>query len=129
MDPRDLAYAGAAEQARLLAAGTVTAPALLDVYLDRIARLDPELRSYRVVLTDSPRRGAARAQGRLNAGERLPLLGVPIAIKDDVDVAGEVTTYGTSAHGPARTQDAEVMRRLREAGAGARRTSRAARGV
>ncbi|MGH3643566.1 MAG: amidase, partial [Mycobacterium sp.] len=47
MDPRDLAYAGAAEQARLLAAGTVTAPALLDVYLDRIARLDRELRSYR----------------------------------------------------------------------------------
>jgi len=117
MDPRDLAYAGAAEQARLLAAGTVTAPALLDVYLDRITRLDPELRSYRVVLTDSARREAAAAQDRLNAGERLPLLGVPIAIKDDVDVAGEVTTYGTSAHGPARTQDAEVVRRLREAGA------------
>jgi amidase len=117
MDPRDLAYAGAAEQARLLAAGTVTAPALLDVYLDRIARLDPELRSYRVVLTASARREAAAAQDRLNAGERLLLLGVPIAIKDDVDVAGEVTTYGTSAHGPARTQDAEVVRRLRAAGA------------
>src|SRR5882762_3231259 len=117
MDPRDLAYAGAAEQARLLAAGTVTAPALLDVYLDRIARLDPELRSYRVVLTDSARREAAAAQDRLNAGERLPLLGVPIAIKDDVDVAGEVTTYGSAAHGPAATQDAEVVRRLREAGA------------
>jgi amidase len=53
----------------------------------------------------------------LNAGERLPLLGVPIAIKDDVDVAGEVTTYGSAAHGPARAQDAEVVRRLREAGA------------
>ena len=42
---------------------------------------------------------------------------MPIAIKDDVDVAGEVTTYGTAAHGPARTQDAEVVRRLRDAGA------------
>jgi amidase len=117
VDHRDLAYAGAAEQARLLAAGSVTAPALLDVYLDRIARLDPELRSYRVVLADSARREAAAAQDRLNAGDRLPLLGVPIAIKDDVDVAGEVTTYGTSAHGPARSQDAEVVRRLRAAGA------------
>ncbi|WP_029116000.1 amidase [Mycobacterium sp. URHB0044] len=117
MDPRDLAYTGAAEQARLLASGTVTAPALLDVYLDRIARLDGELRSYRVVLADSARREAAEAQQRLDAGERLPLLGVPIAIKDDVDVAGEVTTYGSSAHGPARTADAEVVRRLRAAGA------------
>ncbi|MGZ5378679.1 MAG: amidase [Mycobacterium sp.] len=117
MDDRELAFAGAAQQARMLANGTVTAPALLDVYLDRIARLDPELRSYRVVLADSAREQAAAAQGRLDAGERLPLLGVPIAIKDDVDIAGEVTTYGSSAHGPARTADAEVIRRLREAGA------------
>jgi len=117
VDSRDLAYAGAAEQARLLAAGTVTAPALLDVYLDRIARLDGELRSYRVVLADSARKEAASCQDRLDAGERLPLLGVPIAIKDDTDVAGEVTTYGSSAYGPAPTQDAEVVRRLRAAGA------------
>jgi amidase len=117
MDPRELAFAGASEQARLLAAGTVTAPELLDVYLARIARIDPELRSYRVVLADSARQQAVAAQARLDAGERLPLLGVPIAIKDDADVAGEVTTYGTAAHGPARTQDSEVVRRLRAAGA------------
>ncbi len=117
MNPTELAFAGAAQQARMLADGAVTAPALLDVYLDRIARLDPELRSYRVVLADSARAEAAAAQARLDAGERLPLLGVPIAIKDDVDVAGEVTTYGSAAHGPAREQDAEVVRRLRDAGA------------
>ncbi len=117
MDPRELAFAGAAEQARLLAAGTITAPELLDVYLERIARIDPELRSYRIVLADSARQAAIAAQARLDAGERLPLLGVPIAIKDDSDVAGEVTTYGTSAHGPARTEDSEVVRRLRAAGA------------
>lgn len=117
MDPRDLAYAGAAEQARLLAAGVVTAPALLEVYLGRIARLDPELRSFRIVLTDSARAEAATAQQRLDAGERRPLLGVPVAIKDDTDVAGEVTTYGSSAHGPAPAADSEAVRRLREAGA------------
>ena len=117
MDTHELAFAGAAQQARMLADGAVTAPALLDVYLDRIGRLDPQLRAFRVVLADSARREAASAQERLDAGERLPLLGVPIAIKDDVDVAGEVTTYGTAAHGPARTQDAEVVRRLRDAGA------------
>ncbi len=117
MDERELAFAGAAQQARLLSDGTTTAPALLELYLGRIARLDPDLRSYRVVLADSARDQASAAQVRLDAGERLPLLGVPIAIKDDVDVAGEVTTYGSAAHGPARTADAEVVRRLREAGA------------
>ena len=101
----------------MLAAGTITAPELLELYLDRIARLDSELRAFRVVLADSARQEAGVAQDRLNAGERLPLLGVPIAIKDDVDVAGEVTTYGSAAHGPAPTEDAEVVRRLREAGA------------
>lgn len=117
MDPDDLAFAGAAEQARMLAAGTITAPALLDVYLNRIARLDPQLRCYRVVLADTAREEAAAAQRRLDAGARLPLLGVPIAIKDDVDIAGQPTTYGTRAHGPAATADADVVRALRGAGA------------
>src|SRR5690242_1451232 len=117
MDTHELVFAGAAAQARMLADGVVTAPALLDAYLERIRRLDPELRSYRVVLADIARQEAAAAQARLDGGERLPLLGVPIAIKDDVDVAGEVTTYGSAAHGPACTQDADVVRRLRDAGA------------
>ena len=55
MESPDLAFAGAAEQARLLAAGTITAPALLDLYLDRIARLDSTLGAYRVVLAESAR--------------------------------------------------------------------------
>ena len=117
MESTDIAFAGAAEQARLLAAGTITAQALLDVYLDRIRRLDSRLGAYRVVLAESAREEAAAAQVRLDKGERLPLLGVPIAIKDDVDIAGEVTTYGTGAYGSAKTDDAEVVRRLRAAGA------------
>jgi amidase len=117
VDARDLAFAGAAAQARMLADGELTAPELLEIYLERIARLDSQLRCYRVVLTDKARDEAYAAQDRLDAGERLPLLGVPIAIKDDVDVAGEVTTYGSGGHGPAVTSDAEAVRRLRAAGA------------
>ncbi|HTY28419.1 MAG TPA: amidase [Mycobacterium sp.] len=117
MDTTDLAFAGAAEQARMLVAGAITAPALLDLYLDRIARVDREVRAYRVVLADSARAEARAAQERLDAGERLPLLGVPVAIKDDVDVAAEFTSYGSSAHGLPPTTDAEVVRRLRAAGA------------
>lgn len=46
----DLAFAGAAAQARMLANGDLSAPELLEVYLERIARLDSQLRCYRVVL-------------------------------------------------------------------------------
>jgi amidase len=113
----DIAFAGAAEQARLLAAGAITAAKLLDTYLDRIKRLNPVLRAYRVVLEDTARKEAETAQKRLDAGERLPLLGVPVAIKDDVDVAGEVTAMGTGAYGPPKVHDAEVVLKLREAGA------------
>src|ERR1700709_352877 len=99
MQERDrdgLAFVGAAEQARLLAAnGSLTAPALLEFYLERITRLDPELGAYRVVLAEQARKDAADAQARLDAGDRLPLLGVPIAIKDDIDVAGQVTACGS----------------------------------
>ncbi len=90
----------------MLADGELTAPELLEVYLQRIARLDSELGCYRVVLTDSARDEAYAAQDRLDAGERLPLLGVPIAIKDDVDVAGQVTVCGIGGHRPAGTPDA-----------------------
>src|SRR5918998_5364429 len=51
------------------------------------------------------------------AGDDRPLLGVPIAIKDDADLAGEVTTWGTSANETPADADAEVVRRLRAAGA------------
>ncbi|MBU3751498.1 MAG: amidase [Mycobacterium sp.] len=117
MDATDLAFTGAAEQARMLAGGAITAPALLELYLGRIARIDPEVRSYRVVMADSARREAAAAQARLDAGERLPLLGVPVAIKDDVDVAGEYTCFGSNAYDLPATADGEVVRRLRQAGA------------
>src|ERR1700753_250435 len=101
----------------MLTAATITAPALLEIYLDRIARLDPQLRTFRVVLADPARQEALAAQRRLDAGERLPLLGVPVAIKDDVDIAGQLTTYGSSAVSTPATRDAEVVARLRAAGA------------
>src|ERR1700739_3762283 len=97
----------------MLANRELTAPELLEIYLERIARLDSQLRCYRVVLSDTARYEAAVAQDRIDAAARLPLLGVPIAIKDDVDIAGEVTTYGSGGHRPAVTSDAEVGSRLR----------------
>ena len=117
MDSADLAYAGLARQSDLVAAGEVTSRELVDVCLERIERLNPVLNAFRVVFAERARMEADQADARHRGGADRPLLGVPVAIKDDVDVAGEVTAFGTDAHGPAATADAEVVRRLRDAGA------------
>ena len=70
-----------------------------------------------MVLAERAIEEAERADQRRASGEAAPLLGVPIAVKDNVDVAGEVTTHGTTAYGGAAIDDAHVVRRLREAGA------------
>jgi amidase len=117
MDAIDLAYAGIVRQAELVASGEVKARELVDVYLDRIERLDGRLNSFRVVLGERARLEADQADARRGAGEERPLLGVPIAVKDDIDVTGEVTAFGTNAYGECARADAEVVRRLRAAGA------------
>jgi amidase len=90
---------------------------LVQLHLDRIARLDPQLNSFRVVLAERALLEAEQAEARLRAGEERPLLGVPIALKDEVDLAGELTTHGTDAYPDPAKADSEMVRRLREAGA------------
>jgi amidase len=117
MDGVELAYAGISHQAESIAAGEVSSRELVELYLERIARHDVRLNAFRVVLSERALLEADQADGRRAAGDRRALLGVPIAVKDDVDVAGETTAYGTNAHGGPVAADAEVVRRLREAGA------------
>jgi amidase len=117
MDATDLAYLGIARQAELIAAGEISSRELVEVYLERIARLDPLLNAFRVVFAERARLEGDQADARRAAGGGRPLLGVPIAVKDDIDVAGEMTCFGTNATEGAAPADAEVVRRLREAGA------------
>jgi amidase len=117
MDATDLCFAGAAEQARLVAAGEVSARELVEAVLARIERVDPALNAFRVVFAERALIEADQAGARRGAGDTRPLLGVPIAIKDDTDVAGEVTAFGSLAHGGPPARDADVVRALREAGA------------
>ena len=120
MDATDLAYAGIAKQAELIAAGEVTSRELVDIYLERIERFDPALNAFRVVFAERARMEADQADARLRAGSspaERPLLGVPIAVKDEFDVAGEVSTFGTSAYGGPAQADSEIVRRARAAGA------------
>src|SRR5438445_5978967 len=117
MDSVELAYAGIARQAELIAAGEISSTELVELYLERIARYDERLNAFRVVFAERSRLEASQADARRGAGGGRPLLGVPIAVKDDIDVAGELTAWGTNAtEGPALA-DADVVRRLRESGA------------
>ncbi len=113
----DLAYAGICRQAELLRAGEVSPRELVELYLGRIARIDPQLNAVRVVFAERALAEAHQAAGRRGAGDERPLLGVPVLIKDDVDVAGEVTCKGSGAEDRPAQADAEVVRRLRAAGA------------
>jgi amidase len=97
--------------------GEVSPRELVQLSLDRIARLDPELNSFRKVFAEKALLEADQAEARLKAGEERPLLGVPVAIKDEVDVVGEVKTKGTDGFDEPAVADCEMVRRLREAGA------------
>ena len=108
---------GLARQAELLAAGEVGAVELLDSTLERIEASQGTLNAFRLLRPDAARAEAATAERRLAAGERLPLLGVPIAVKDDMDVAGEPTAFGCPGRFEPRSADGEVAARLKAAGA------------
>jgi amidase len=113
----DLAFAGAARQAEMVRDGKVSPTELVHAALDRIERLDPQLNAFRIVLAERALAEAEQAEARLRAGDERPLLGVPIALKDGHDLAGEVTTHGTDAFPDPVREDTELTRRLREAGA------------
>jgi amidase len=118
MDPLELAFAGAARQAEMIRAGEVSSRELTELYLERIEALDPRLNSYRVVLAERALADADQADARCAAGDERPLLGVPLAVKDNTDLAGELTTHGTDAHsGEPAAEDSELVRRIRAAGA------------
>ncbi len=117
MDATDLAFAGAARQVELIRSREVSARELTEIYLRRIERYDRDLNAYRVTFDERALAEADQADGRAKGGDRRPLLGVPIAIKDDIDIAGEPTRWGGDANGGPAAADGEVVRRLRSAGA------------
>lgn len=99
--------------------GQIDPVAATELFLDRIAALDPRINSYRLATVARARADAEAARRRYRAGTTLgPLDGVPIALKDLIDTAGIETTYGSRILcGRIPTADAAVAARLRRAGA------------
>lgn len=105
------------EQLYQLASGEATSVDLVRRCLHAIDDSQSTLNAFRVVFTESALRSAAEADRRRAAGHRAPLLGVPIAVKDDTDIAGVPTWFGTTGYVEPAGSDAEVVRRLKAAGA------------
>jgi amidase len=117
MDQAELAYSGAAAQAALIARRDVSAREVVETCLARIDRYDRRLNAFKEVYAERALAEADDADRRVAQGDPAPLLGVPVAVKDDVAIAGRVTGYGTSATERTAVLDSPVVRLLREAGA------------
>lgn len=116
----DVVDLSVADAQRRMTAGTLTSRALTSAYLDRIAAIDdagPQLNAVidlnPAALREAEARDAERRGGRM----RGPLHGIPILVKDNIDVAGMINSAGSLALVDNRpTRDAFLIRRLRDAG-------------
>ena len=114
----DLSRAGVAETAHRIAEGDLTSRVVVEEALGRIGATDPALNAFSLVLAEEARAEAVARDEQVASGAPLgPLHGVPIAIKDEIDVAGTVTSFGGDANSTPVAADAELVRRLRAAGA------------
>ncbi len=108
---------GVTAQAEALASGDIGSAEIVSACLESIEASQATLNAFRCVRADAAMDEAHECDRRIAAGERAPLLGVPIAIKDDTDLAGETTAFGCAGSFDPITEDSEVVRRLRLAGA------------
>lgn len=99
--------------------GDLGAREVTDAFLARIERLDPTLQAYSAVYPERARAQADRLDAARAKGDPLgPLHGIPVALKDLCDLAGEPTKAGTTALGSTPAAgNAEVVDRLEAAGA------------
>jgi aspartyl-tRNA(Asn)/glutamyl-tRNA(Gln) amidotransferase subunit A len=113
-EPRTLA-----DLSRSLTARTLTAEEATERCLARIAERNPSLNAYTTVLADAARDQAREADREIAAGRhRGPLHGVPVSLKDIIDLRGTPTTAASRVReGHIARQDATVVGRLRDAGA------------
>jgi aspartyl-tRNA(Asn)/glutamyl-tRNA(Gln) amidotransferase subunit A len=115
----DLCFLSIAELASLMRARTVSSVEVTEAHLARIERYNQALNAFVTVMAGPAREAARRADAELAAGRwRGPLHGVPIGVKDIFDTAGVRTTHGSSFYRDnVPTEDAEAVRRLKDAGA------------
>lgn len=116
MDIAESAAAGPTRQGELLAAGTITSRSLTQATLEAIDRENPAINAAVAVYADEALAAADEADRRRSAGEVGPMLGIPVAVKDDLDIAGKVTGRGSHAMSRPATRDSDLVAVMRSAG-------------
>lgn len=114
-----LTHLSATELARQIAAGEVSALDVVDAHLARIAVVNSSINAVVLTRADAAREEARAVDAKRRRGDTLPpLAGVPITVKESLDLAGTPSTFGieTRASHRAAVDDIHVAR-LREAGA------------
>lgn len=112
-------WLGIAEASQAFEAGVLSPVELLTSLLQRIEQLDPVLHAFIRLDADAAMDAARMAEAEMAAGRRRgPLHGVPIGVKDIIDVAGLPTTcHSRILLGNVARRDAVVIEHLRAAGA------------
>jgi len=107
------------QAANQIVAGRVTPLELVESCLERIRKFEPTLRAWVCLDAERARHDATRLEALLREGTWLgPLHGIPVGVKDLIDVAGLPTRAGSSLTSPEPVaEDAPVVQRLRAAGA------------
>ncbi|GAA2327107.1 amidase [Streptomyces cuspidosporus] len=116
MQPYELSLTAASEAIRTRKLSPVE---LVDSVLDRLGTVEPQLEAYVTVTPEQARRAAREAERDLAAGRRRgPLQGIPMGLKDLIDVAGAATTASSRVRADHRADaDSTVAARLTAAGA------------
>lgn len=116
---QELPWLDIGEAARAIRSGKLSPVELTEICLDRIAQIDARLNSFITVMTDQAMSAARNAERVIsNGGWRGPLHGIPIGLKDNIDTAGVRTTAASAVYADrVPTRNAEVVRRLKQAGA------------
>ena len=119
MDKKELPFLTASQLSNLIETKEISPVEATEAYLDRIEEVDPKLNSYITITGEQAIESARQAEQEIAAGKhRGPLHGVPMAVKDQFNTAGVLTTGGSSIlKDNVPSEDATVIAKLKEAGA------------
>jgi len=115
----EIIWMSAVELSKSIRDGELSPVEVVDAFLNRIKKINPELNAFVTLTEESARKEAERAEEAVKKGEKLgPLHGVPVAIKDNIPVKGVRTTYGSKLYeNYVPEEDYILVDRLKKAGA------------